>query len=125
MCYYEYMKKSPNKKQQDKNELVTKRYLDGALKRKINESESRLNKRIDRVMKYIDFKLEPIEKFITEFQDFKNKVFEKFDWLMRKYTKLDDENAASFEQYKRVDEKLANHKNRISVLEKKTSYKTS
>ncbi|MBI2641160.1 hypothetical protein HYW87_01015 [Candidatus Roizmanbacteria bacterium] len=70
-------------------------------------------------MEYIDFKLQPVEKFIAEFGHFKNKVFERFDWLMAKYQKFEDEHTILSSRQININDKLENHEIRISTLEKK------
>jgi hypothetical protein len=90
-----------------------------ATKNDLKESELRLNKRIDRMTKYVDFEIEPVTDFKKEFKDFKNKVFDKLDWLIERYNKFEAEHTLLTEQTNRVNGKLDNHEGRISILEQK------
>lgn len=90
-----------------------------ATKNDLKESEWRLNKRIDRMTKYVDFEIEPVTDFKKEFKDFKNKVFDKLDWLIGKYNKFEDEHAVLTEQTNRVNGKLDNHEKRIFSMEQR------
>lgn len=95
--------------------FATKKYLD----EKLNDSESRLNKKIDGMKTYIDFQLEPVHEFVKEFKEFKNQIFDKLDWLINKYTKFDEELTVMSEQNKRINIKLDGHEIRIVNLEQK------
>lgn len=102
--------------------FVTKKYFDDKLdvaKRDLKDTELRLNKRIDRVTKYVNFEIEPVTDFKKEFKDFKNKVFDKLDWLIGKYNKFEDEHNVLSEQNTRTNNKLDNHEDRIVNLEQR------
>lgn len=90
-----------------------------ATKKDLKDSESRLNKRIDRMTKYINFELEPVNDFKKEFNDFKDKVFDKLDWLIGKYKKFEEEHTVLIVQNKRTNSKLDNHEVRIVSLEQR------
>ncbi|VVA43372.1 conserved hypothetical protein [Candidatus Roizmanbacteria bacterium] len=90
-----------------------------ATKNDLKESELRLNKRIDRMTKYVDFEIEPVTDFKKEFKDFKNKVFDKLDWLIGKYNKFEAEHTVLTEQNNRTNDKLDVHEERISGLEQR------
>ncbi|MEK7495554.1 MAG: hypothetical protein AAB788_02525 [Patescibacteria group bacterium] len=100
--------------------FVTKKDLLGfATKKDLNETESRLNTRIDRMTKYVNFELEPVDDFKKEFKDFKDKIFDKLDWLIGKYNKFEEEHTVLTEQNKRSNSKLDNHEKRIFSLEQR------
>lgn len=88
------------------------------LNKDLKAVEERLNKRIDRVLKYIDFKIQPFEEMRIEFIDFKNKVFDRFDWLIGRYKKFEDEYTIQAEQNKRILDRIENHEIRITNIEK-------
>lgn len=90
-----------------------------ATKNDLKESEWRLNKRIDRMTKYVDFEIEPVTDFKKEFKDFKNKVFDKLDWLIGKYNKFEEEHLVLTEQNERTNDKINNHEKRIFSLEQR------
>lgn len=90
-----------------------------ATKNDLKESEGRLNKRIDRMTKYVDFEIEPVTDFKKEFKDFKNKVFDKLDWLIGKYNKFEAEHTVLTEQNNRTNDKIDVHEERISGLEQR------
>lgn len=109
------------RKNSKNNELVTKSYLKermDLIEKRLNE---RMDKRIDTLMKYIDFKLEPIEEFRKEFTDFKERVLKTLDWLVGTYQKFDEEHTVSSEQYSRMTDKVENHEKRIATLEQHTA----
>lgn len=83
-----------------RNQFITKKDLNNALK----ETESRLNKRIDRVIKLLNFHIEPIQKFIKNFDEFKDKVFDKLDWLTGEYKKFNEEHIVLTEQTRRIND---------------------
>jgi hypothetical protein len=77
-----------------------------------------------RLIKYIEFRLEPIKEFRKKFEDFQDRVLKILDWIVKKLEKYDQEYTIMSEKYTVVDEKLENHESRIMALEKKTIYKT-
>ena len=102
--------------------FVSKKYFDDKLdvaKKDLKDTELRLNKRIDRVTKYVNFEIEPITDFKKEFKDFKNKVFDKLDWLIGKYNKFEAEHTVLTEQNNRTNNKINNHEERILSLEQR------
>ena len=90
-----------------------------ATKKDLKDTELRLNTRIDRMTKYVDFELEPVNDFKKEFKDFKNKVFDKLDWLIGKYNKFEAEHTVLTEQNNRTNNKINNHEERILSLEQR------
>ena len=89
-----------------------------ATKNDLKELEYKLNSRMDRMQKYIDFKINPFEEMHRDFYDFKNKIFDRLDWLIDRYQKFEDEYTIQVEQNKRILDRLENHKNRIDNIEK-------
>jgi hypothetical protein len=100
-----------------KNKVIENPHNGLATKKDVNESEDRLNKRIDRVIKYIDLKINPFEEMRQDFYDFKNKIFDRLDWLIGRYKKFEDEYTVQAEQNKRILDRLENHEERISHME--------
>ena len=92
------------------------------LKKDLKSSEIRLDRKIDRVMKYIDFKLEPIGEFKTEFIDFKERVFKTLDWLVGAFKKFDEELTVSNHRYINIGDKVENHEIRIKNLEQRPAF---
>ncbi len=120
VCYHDCMKKKTIKKYST-NGLVTKKDFNDGLtqtKKDIKDSERRLNKRMDRMLKYLDFRFKPLEEMSRDFFDFKSKIFDRLDWLIGRYQKFEDEYTVQAEQNKRILDKLDNHENRINTLEK-------
>ena len=105
-------------KKRKTNELLTKSYLDKKLNEKIGDAENRLNARMDRIMKYLEFHLEPLQKFIQDFAEFRNQTQTTLDKLSGNYQKFDDEHMILTNQYSEVNQKLDNHEDRIKTLEK-------
>ncbi len=89
-----------------------------ATKKDLKASEIRLDKKIDGVIKYIDFKSEPIGEFRTEFIDFKERVLKTLDWLVDAFKKFDEELIVKTHQDTEVEDKLENHEIRIKNLER-------
>lgn len=88
------------------------------LNKRTGQVESSINKRIDRVLKYIDFKIKPLEEFRKEMLEFKDKVLDRLDWLIGKYQKFEDEYTIQAEQNRRILDRIENHEKRISSIEK-------
>ena len=108
----------------NKNNLASKTDLKATENRfsnKLKETEDRLNKRIDRVLKYIKFEIEPLKEFNKEMREFKNKVLDRLDWLIGKYEKFEQEYTVEVEQNRRILDKLENHENRINKIEKSSA----
>lgn len=74
-------------KSNKKGENVTKSYLDEQLNKMIKT----IDKRFDRLFVYLDYRFEPLEKMAEDYPKFKDYVYDKLDWLVGKYQKLDDE----------------------------------
>lgn len=89
------------------------------LKNELNKVEIRLNKRIDRLSKEIDHKLEPLMEFKEEFTSFKGSVLKTLDWLVSAFTKFNDEHSVLTEQNNRTRLKIENHEDRIVSLEQR------
>lgn len=81
---------------------------------------------LKRTERYLEYKIEvdkaEAKKFREEFVKFKNYVYDKLDWLVGAFQKFNEEHTILSGKYSEVNEKLDNHENRISVLEKKTHY---
>lgn len=92
-----------------------------ATKAELKQTEFSLNKRIDRLSKEIDFKLEPLMEFKEEFSDFKSSVLKSLDWLVGAFTKFNEEHAVLTEQNGRAIDKLNNHEKRIFSLEQRVA----
>ena len=90
-----------------------------ATKNELKETELRLNKRMDRLSKDIDYKLEPLIIFKEEFSEFKSSVFKSLDWLVSAFKKFEEEHLVLSEQNKRTSGKLDNHEKRIFSLEQR------
>jgi len=71
------------------------------------------------LIKYIDFRFEPIEEFRKKFEDFQDRVLRILDWIVKKLEKYDQEYTIMSEKYTVIDEKLEDHESRIVALEKK------
>ena len=78
-----------------------------------------VDKRFERLFKYLGHLFEPLDKLIKGFDELKDKISTNLDFLMGKYTKLDEEHTVLTEQNKRTNGKLANHEERISILEQR------
>jgi len=89
-----------------------------ATKRDLKEVEKRLNNRMDRIQRYMDFKINPIENAVAELIGFKNKILDRLDWLIGKYQKFEKEYTVQVQQNKRILDRLENHENRIISIEK-------
>ncbi|PIP63192.1 hypothetical protein COY12_01875 [Candidatus Roizmanbacteria bacterium CG_4_10_14_0_2_um_filter_33_96] len=57
-----------------------------------------VDKRFERLFKYLDHRFEPLDKLVKGFSDFKDKVLTNLDWLTGKYIKLDEEHLVLSEQ---------------------------
>jgi hypothetical protein len=84
-----------------------------------------LKKSIERVLKYIDFKLEPIEEFRKKFDIFQDHINRTLDWIVKKLEKYDQEYTIMSARYPEITDQLEDHETRIASLEKKADYKTS
>jgi len=101
-------------KQNASNDLVAKKDL----RKSLAQTEERLYNRIDRVLKYIDFKINPFEEMRRDFYDFKNKLLDRLDWLIGKYQKFENEYTIQAEQNRRIIDRVENHEERINIIEK-------
>jgi len=84
-----------------------------ATKKDLEETEIKLNKRIDRLSKEIDFKLEPLMEFKEEFSGFKSSVLKSLDWLVGAFKKFDEEYLTLTEQNKRISKRVSNLEERF------------
>jgi len=114
------------KQKQNLNETLTKKYFKDYLDKKLENYVTKayldkrirhLDKRIDAVIEYIKFELQPIKEFRKEFNDFKERVSVALDQLLAGFKKFDEEHTILSGRYSEVNEKLDNHEARISVLE--------
>lgn len=76
---------------------------------------------IDRIIKYIDYRLEPLDELIRGFREFQEQMSKTMDFLVGAYQKLTDEHIVAGEQYSRLNRGLQNHEARITSLEKKVN----
>ena len=98
------------KKQSKRNNLVTEDYL---------------NKKTDAIIEYIDYRLNPIEKFREEFTSFKNQVLKSLDWLVGAFKKFSEEHTVLSESHTRTQDTLDNHEGRIKTLESRRNFSQS
>lgn len=109
--------------------FITKKYLDkrlgkfkGELKSELTaEFDNKLVKLRDGLIFYIDQRLKPIEQKLTEFDDFKDQVLSRLDWLIGRYKKFEDEHSILTGRYSDVQVRLDSHDKRIGILEQKSS----
>ena len=78
-----------------------------------------VDKRFERLFKYLDHRFEPLDNLIKSFDEFKDKVFINLDWLTGKYNKFEAEHTVLTEQNNRTNDKLDVHEERISGLEQR------
>ena len=78
-----------------------------------------VDKRFERLFKYLDHRFEPLDKLIKGFDELKNKISTNLDFLMGKYTKLDEEHTVLTAQSNRTNDKIDVHEERISSLEQR------
>lgn len=86
---------------------------------KVFATKEYVDKRFERLFKYLDHRFEPLDKLVKGFDELNNKISTNLDFLMGKYTKLDDEHIILAVQNKRINGKLDNHEVRIVSLEQK------
>lgn len=70
--------------------------------------DQKIDKRIDGVIKYIDYKLELVDEFKKEFVDFKDRVMKTLDWLVGAFKKFDEEHTVMAEQIRKIADKQRN-----------------
>lgn len=87
--------------------------------KKVFATQEYVDKRFERLFKYLDYRLEPLDKLVKDIDELNNKISTDLDFLIGKYTKFEDEHAVLTEQTNRVNGKLDNHEDRISTLEQK------
>jgi|GEM_PF-1798264 len=92
------------------------------LKNAFTDSESGLNKRIDRVVDSIDYRFERFEKLEKDFRVFKDFTTRTLDWLVGSFKKFEEELIVMNYQSKRVLDRLENHETRITKLEEKPAF---
>ena len=79
------------KKNNKKNDYVTKDYLDKKLKDLFIESKNYTDKRFDRLFKYLDHKFEPLNELKRDFDKFNDSTNKNLDWIVKKLEKYDQE----------------------------------
>lgn len=134
------------KKYLDEKLDVTKKYLDGQLDKtkkslreyfdvklnatteylliKIEEGDNKLDKKIDRVIHYMNLKFDAVEerlKKLDTIDERLDKILTTLDWLVNQYEKFEQEYTVASEQSRRIEEELDNHEKRISTLEQRTA----
>lgn len=85
-----------------KDALVTKGYLDEVL-------DSRFNEFFNRLVEYLDFRLEPLEEEAKKSAKFRKFTTDKLDWLVGKYTKFEEEHMILTHQQIELNKKLETH----------------
>ncbi len=98
------------KQRKNKNDIVTKTYLDKVL-----------DERFDRFKLYFDFRFERIEQMAEEFLKYKSFMLDKLDWLVGKYKKFDEEYTIISGKSIDISKTLEDHETRITTLETKTN----
>ena len=78
-----------------------------------------VDKRFERLFKYLDYRFQPLDKLVKDIDELNNKISTNLDFLMGKYTKFEDEHTVLTEQTNRVNGKLDNHEERIFSLEQR------
>ncbi len=86
---------------------------------KVFATKKYVDKRFERLFKYLDHRFEPLDELVNSFNDFKNKAFINLDWLTGKYKKFEEEHTVLTEQNSRNINKLDNHEKRIFNLEQR------
>lgn len=122
-------------KKNPKNNIVTKDDIQ-ELKNDLKDLEIHLTQtnldikqQIRSTEHYLEYRTNTSEKkldnFVHEFNKLKDWMYDKLDWLVKAYTKYDQEYTVLSDKYIRTGDELKNHETRIVALEKKTVYKTS
>ncbi len=74
-----------------------------------------LDGKIDALMKYIDFKIKPLENIETEFTQLKSDVFDRFDWIAGSLKRIEEEMLVMNKHHRDLAEKVEeNTKERIN-----------
>ena len=113
-------------KKSEKDELVTKKYLDSKLScldKKFDDKFEYLDKKIDKVIHYMNLKFESIEEKLIKLDSINTgleRIAKTLDWLVGKYKKFDEEHVILSEQNERINNRLDIHEDRISGLEQRT-----
>lgn len=105
---------------------MTKSYLDESFKKfekKMEEKfvskeylDMRFEKHTEAMMKYIEFKLEPLEE-IKRRLDALDPIIKNIDWLTAEYIKFQQEHTILSTGYMEVNDRTNSHKDRIHMLE--------
>lgn len=90
-----------------KDELVTKSYFDQTLDRRFKEHSEGIT---ERIIRYIDYRLEPLELMAKDYAQFKDKVLTSLDWLVGAFKKFEDEHTLLTERYIEINKRLENLK---------------
>ena len=99
--------------------------------KKFKELEERLDKVVVKIIDYIGLRMEEIKEELAgkveskEFEEFKNNVYDKLDWLISQYKKLDEERQVILYRQEKINERLDDHEVRISRLESQKNIPTS
>ena len=90
--------------------------------KKVFVTKQELKLEIDRVIKYVDYKTDRLEKAILtlskELAEFKEHTNKTLDWLVGAFKKFDEEHTILSARYSTVNKTLDNHEERITTLEK-------
>ncbi len=107
-------------KQTTQSDLVTKQYLDKRFIQERKYTQTYIDGKFDALMKYIDFKTEGIEELRSDFAGLKSDMFDKLDWLIGAYQRLDEERIVHAQHHEDINKTTDNHEIRIGQLENHT-----
>lgn len=102
------------------NHFITKKHFDSKMKN--------VDRRFERLMYGINLRFDYMEerlKKLDSVDERLDKIMNTLDWLVGRYKKFDEEHVILTGRYGKINEKLHSHETRITVLEKKSAYKTS
>lgn len=105
-----------------KDELLTKNYLDKKFKVNQKYFDNEFQSFSNRIINYVNLRLEPMEEEIKKVDSIDSRlesINKTLDWLAGKYKEFEEEHTVLTEQNSRNINKLDNHEERISNLEKR------
>lgn len=100
------------------NDFVTKKIFD----KEVKDLYQKIYTVKDGLIYYVDQRFKKIEETLEKHEKILESISKTLDWLVHKFTKLDDELTVAGSKYTEIHENLSNHETRIQVLEKKSSY---
>lgn len=95
------------------SDSVTENYLD----KRFSQERIYIDGKIAALMRYIDFKIEPLESLKDRFDDLESKIFDRLDWLIGEYKKLAEEQMIINQHHSDMLQALNIHEVRITKLE--------